>query len=97
MKMDVFGYYNMEELSGLGYEPIGKPALLVEHPRTVKDEQLQHAIEITNKRLTYDAIIFYWKTDANYDAPIEKGHTQIIGDAGGLSFLIVQALKKKLR
>ncbi len=94
-QIEIFGNYKPEELRQKGYEPIGMPALLREHPRRVKSEQLRNAVEKTNGKIDYDAIVFYWKMDANAnDAPTEKEYTQIIGDLGGTHALIVWALRK---
>jgi hypothetical protein len=58
--------------------------------RNVTHEKSQDAIKKTNGEIVYDAIACYWKKDA----PDSIGHMQIIGNADGKDFLILQALRK---
>jgi len=81
--MKQFGNYEMERLFKEGYRPVGKPALLLENPRDVEEEQLIDAIKRTNGEMEYSAISYHWKTNTISGAKRPGGHTQIIGYENG--------------
>lgn len=91
--MGEFINYTLDQLTEMGYTPVGRPALIVGRPDRVKPEELEAAIKKTNGDIIYDELTSYWRTNIfSYDA---KNHAQIIGDIeGDANFMIVLALKK---